>query len=103
MTSTIVGNRGGIVFTVAALTDAGSSSTPAIYTLPNHIFRNLGPAGILVVTTSAASAGTVTGVNFVVNGQTLALTDATGDPITTLPQGKVLITFNKLSNTLNQL
>ena len=103
MTSTIVGNRGGVLFVTATQTDAGSDSTPAIYTLPNHTFRSLGPAGIMVITTSAATESAVTGINIVVNNQTLALTSATGEAITSLPQGKILVAFNKISNTLNQI
>lgn len=103
MMGTIVGNRGGVPFVYASLTDAGSSSTPAIYTLPNHTFRSLGTAGLMVLVTSAATEATVTGINIVVNDQTLALTDSTGEAITTLPQGKILVAFNKNLNSLNQL
>ena len=103
MIGAIVGNRGGVLFVNATQTDAGSATTPAIYTLPNHTFRSLGPAGLMVLNVTAASDATVTGVNIVVNQQTLALTDASGNALTTLPAGKILVAFSKVSNTLNQL
>ena len=57
-----IGNRGGIPFVAATLTDAGSVSTNAIYTLPNHVFRFLGQAGLIVVNIPTSTAATVTGV-----------------------------------------
>lgn len=99
----IIGNRGGVPFVSATQTDAGSSTTPAIYTLPNHTFRNLGVAGLMVITIPTASASTVTGVNAVVNNQTLALTTSTGTAITTLAAGDILVAFNKINNTLREI
>lgn len=103
MNNTIIGNRGGVPFVTATQTDAGSSTTPAIYTLPNHTFRNLGVAGLMIITIPTASADTVTGVNIVVNNQTLALTNATNTAITTLPVGDILVAFNKVNNTIKEV
>lgn len=101
--SNIIGNRGGVVYTTATQTDAGSSTTNAIYTLPNHTFRFLGPAGLIVVTVPTASAATVTGVTISVNNQTLTLTDNTGAALTTLAAADYLVSFNKTTNTLKTL
>lgn len=101
--STIIGNRGGVPFVTATQTDAGSTTTPAIYTLPNHTFRNLGIAGLMIITIPAASATTVTGINIVVNNQTLALTNATNEVITSLSAGDILVAFNKVNNTIKEL
>lgn len=98
----IIGNRGGVVYTTATLTTAGSSSANAVYTLPNHTFRFLGPAGLIVVTIPTAS-GTVTGVTISVNNQSLTLTDNTGAAVTSLVVGEHLWTFNKTSNTIKAL
>ncbi len=98
----IIGNRGGVVYTTATLTTAGSSSANAVYTLPNHTFRFLGPAGLMVVTIPTAS-GTVTGITVSVNNQTLSLTDNTGTAITSLTEGEHLWTFNKSTNTIKAL
>ena len=101
--STIIGNRGGVPLVTATQTDAGSSTTPAIYTLPNHTFRNLGVAGLMIITIPTASADTVTGINIVVNNQTLALTTATNAAITTLAVGDILVAFNKITNTIKEV
>ena len=98
----IIGNRGGVIYTTATLSTAGSSSANAVYTLPNHTFRFLGPAGLIVVTVSAAS-GTVTGITISVNNQTLTLTDNTGAEITSLTAGEHLWSFNKTDNTIKAL
>lgn len=100
--SNIIGNRGGVVYTTATLATAGSSSTNATYTLPNHTFRFLGQAGLMVVNVSTAS-GTVTGITISVNDQTLTLTDNTSAAITSLTVGEHLWTFNKSANTIKQL
>lgn len=98
----IIGNRGGVVYTSATLSTAGSSSANAVYTLPNHTFRFLGPAGLMVVTVGTAS-GTVTGITISVNNQTLTLTDNTGTAITSLSAGEHLWSFNKPNNTIKAL
>lgn len=101
--STIIGNRGGVPFVTATQTDAGSTTTPAIYTLPNHTFRNLGIAGLMIITIPTASAATVTGINIVVNNQTLTLTSSTNAAITTLAAGDILVAFNKVTNTIKEV
>lgn len=101
--SNIIGNRGGIVYTTATQTDAGSTTTNAVYTLPNHTFRFLGPAGLMIVNIPTVTASTVTGVSFSVNNQTLALTDNTGAALTTLAAAEYLVSFNKTANTLKTL
>ncbi len=98
----IIGNRGGVIYTTATLTTAGSASANAVYTLPNHTFRFLGTAGLMVVTISTDS-GTVTGVTISVNNQILSLTDNTGAAITSLTAGEHLWTFNKAANTIKSL
>ena len=103
MNNTIVGNRGGVLFVTATQTDAGSTTTPAIYTLPNHTFRNLGAAGLMIITIPTASAATVTGINIVVNNQTLSLISSTNEAITTLSVGDILVAFNKVNNTIKQV
>lgn len=103
MNGNIIGNRGGVVYTTATQTDAGSTTTNAVYTLPNHTFRFLGAAGLMVLTISTASAATVTGATISVNNQTLALTDNTGTALTTLAVGDYLVSFNKVNNTLKVL
>ena len=101
--STIIGNRGGVPFVTATQTDAGSTTTPAIYTLPNHTFKNLGVAGLMIITIPTASAATVTGINIVVNNQTLALISSTNVAITTLSAGDILVAFNKVTNTIKEI
>lgn len=97
-----IGNRGGVVYTTATLTTAGSSSANAVYTLPNHTFRFLGPAGLMVVNIPTAS-GTVAGITISVNNQTLALTDNADAAITSLTAGDHLWSFNKANNTIRAL
>ncbi len=103
MNNTIVGNKGGVPFVTATQADAGNTTTPAIYTLPNHTFRNLGAAGLMIITIPTASAATVTGINIVVNNQTLSLTSSTNEAITTLSVGDILVAFNKVNNTIKQV
>ena len=57
----IIGNRGGVPYVIAKQASAGSTTTNAVYTLPNHVFRFLGPAGLMVISIDTASAATVTG------------------------------------------
>lgn len=95
----IIGNRGGIVYTIATQTDAGSSTTNAIYTLPDHTFRFLGQAGLMLVSVNT-KAEDVKGVTIQVNGQTLNATDNYGNEITEVPIGEHLLSFNKANNTI---
>lgn len=101
MANTYIGNRGGIVYATATQTVTGSSTTNAVYTLPNHIFRFLGPVGLMVVTFPTPGETTVTGVDIQVNSHNLALTGTAGSALTTAPTtGDHLLFFNKIQNTL---
>lgn len=62
MMANIIGNCGGIPFITATQTDAGSTTTNVVYSLPNHTFRFLGCAGLIVVNIPTSAAATVTGV-----------------------------------------
>lgn len=95
-----IGNRGGIPYVTATQTSAGSTSTNAVYSLPDHTFRFLGPAGLVVLTVNTASDTTVTGVTMTVNGQSLAMTNNLNEAITTLAVGDYLVSFNKNKNTI---
>ena len=95
-----IGNRGGIPYVAATLTEAGSASTNAIYTLPNHVFRFLGQAGLIVVNIPTSTAATVTGVELQVNNQTLPLTNNADAALTTLAAGTHLLSFNKTTNRI---
>ena len=99
----LIGNRGGIPYVTATQTSAGSTTTNAVYTLPNHTFRFLGWVGLIVLTIHTASDTTVTGITISVNDQTLTLTDNEGNAITTLAAGDYLVSFNKTTNTLKIL
>ena len=96
--SNYIGNRGGILFIEATLVTAGSSSTNAIYSIPNNTFRWSGPVGLVIIEFKTAS-GTVTGVELQANGQTQTLTDYTGSAITDLDVGTYTAVYNKYNNT----
>lgn len=95
-----IGNRGGIAFVDANLTTAGTSSTEAVYTIPNHTFRWTGPYGMIVLHISTATT-TATGITFMANNQSQTVTDAEGAPITNLDAGYHIAVYNKQMNTLN--
>lgn len=96
----IIGNRGGVPYVIAKQASAGSTTTNAVYTLPNHVFRFLGPAGLMVISIDTASAATVTGITLSSNDNQLTLTTNVGAEITTLPVGDHLVSFNKVANTI---
>ena len=98
-----IGNRGGIPIVEATQSNAGSATTNAVYSLPNHTFRFLGCAGLMVVTIPTATDATVTGVSISVNNSLTPLTTSTGAAVTTLAAGTYLIAFNKTTNTLRLL
>lgn len=98
----IIGNRGGIPFVTATQTDAGSATTNAIYVLPNHVFRFLGPVGIMILHINDAVT-TATGITIQVNDQSLQLTSNTGTALTSLSAQDYPIIFNKFTNTLKTL
>lgn len=96
----IIGNRGGVPYVIAKQASAGSTTTNAVYTLPNHVFRFLGPAGLMVISIDTASEATVTGITLSSNDNQLTLTNNVGAEITTLPAGDHLVSFNKVANTI---
>lgn len=95
----LIGNRGGIATVYATQTSAGSATTDASYTLPDHAFRISGPAGIIIATMDKEVA-TATGITVSVNGNNHPLVDAEGEPLTILTAGDHIITFNRVANTL---
>ena len=100
--SNYIGNRGGILFIEPSLTTAGSSSTNAIYSIPNNTFRWASPVGLVILNFTTAS-GTVTGITLQSNGQSQALTDNTGAAITDLAIGTYSAVYNKYNNTFRLL
>ena len=96
----IIGNRGGVPYVIAKQASEGSTTTNAVYTLPNHVFRFLGPAGLMVISIDTASEATVTGITLSSNDNQLTLTNNVGAEITTLPAGDHLVSFNKVANTI---
>lgn len=94
-----VGNRGGIGFIEAIQSNAGSTTTNAVYSFPSHSFGR-GCKGIVVVNFLSASAATVTGITISSNGSTRPLVDGVGNPITTITAGLHILAFDKPNNTL---
>lgn len=94
-----IGNRGGIPLSNATQTDAGSSTTNAIYEMPNHVFRFVGLRGIIIVNFNAAVT-TATGVTISVNDSTLPMTSNNDEAITALTAGIHILLFDKPSNKL---
>lgn len=94
-----IGNRGGIPLSNATQTDAGSSTTNAIYEMPNHVFRFVGLRGIIIVNFNAAVT-TATGVTISVNGSTLPMTSNNDEAVTSLTAGIHILLFDKPSNKL---
>lgn len=94
-----IGNRGGIPLSNATQTDAGSSTTNAIYEMPNHVFRFVGIRGIIIVNFNAAVT-TATGVTISVNGSVLPMTSNNDEAVTALTAGIHILLFDKPSNKL---
>lgn len=94
-----IGNRGGIPISNATQTDAGSTTTNAIYEMPNHVFRFVGLRGIIVVNFNAATTA-ATGINISVNGSTLPLTSNDDEALTAITAGVHILLFDKPSNKL---
>lgn len=94
-----IGNRGGIPLSNATQTDTGSSTTNAIYEMPNHVFRFVGLRGIIIVNFNAAVT-TTTGVTISVNGSTLPMTSNNDEAVTALTAGIHILLFDKPSNKL---
>lgn len=94
-----IGNRGGIPLVAATQTTAGSSTTNAVFSMPNHTFRAVGNAGIVIVNFNAATT-TATGFTLQVNNSTLPLLNSEGDALTSLTTGLHILIFDKLNNKL---
>lgn len=94
-----IGNRGGIPLVAATQTTAGSATANAIFSMPNHTFRVMGIAGIMVVNFNAATT-TATGFEMMVNNVTLPLLAANGEALTSLTEGLHIIVFDKQNNKL---
>jgi len=99
ITNEFIGNRGGIPIGNATQSSAGSSTTDAAYTMPNHTFRFVGLRGLIVVNFSAAVT-TATGINITVNDSSLALTSNNDEAVTALTAGIHILLFDKPSNKL---
>lgn len=94
-----IGNRGGIPLVAATQTTAGSATTNAVFTMPNHTFRAVGLAGIMVINFNVATA-TATGFEISVNNITLPLLAANGEALTALTAGLHIVVFDKTNNKL---
>lgn len=96
-----VGNRGGIPIVDAIQSDAGSATTNAVYSLPNHVFASRCNRLAVLVNFLSATAAAVTGITISVNGSTRPLTNGDGTPVTTLASGWHWIVVDKANNSLN--
>lgn len=94
-----IGNRGGIPLVAATQTTAGSASANAVFSMPNHTFRVMGVAGIMVVNFNAATT-TATGFEITVNNINLPLLGSNGEALTSLTGGLHIIVFDKQNNKL---
>lgn len=96
-----VGNRGGIPIVDAIQSDAGSATTNAVYSLPNHVFASRCNRLAVLVNFLSATAAAVTGVTISVNGSTRPLTNGDGTAVTTLAAGWHWVVVDKANNTIN--
>ena len=94
-----IGNRGGIPLVAATQTTAGSATANAVFSMPNHTFRVMGVAGIMVINFNAATT-TATGFEMIVNNVTLSLLASNGEALTTLTAGLHIVVFDKQNNKL---
>ena len=94
-----IGNRGGIPLVAATQTTAGSATANAVFSMPNHTFRAMGVAGIMVINFNAATA-TATGFEIMINNITLPLLASNGEALTALTEGLHIIVFDKQNNKL---
>ena len=94
-----IGNREGIPLVAATQTTAGSASANAVFSMPNHTFRIMGVAGIMVVNFNAATT-TATGFEITVNNINLPLLASNGEALTSLTAGLHIIVFDKQNNKL---
>lgn len=94
-----IGNRGGIPLVAATQTTAGSATANAVFSMPNHTFRVMGVAGIMVINFNAATT-TATGFEMMVNNATLPLLASNGEALTALTVGLHIVVFDKQNNKL---
>lgn len=99
MTNEYIGNRGGIPLVAATQTTAGSATADAVFSMPNHTFRALGSAGIMVINFDTATA-TATGFELMVNNARLPLLASNGSALTALTEGLHIVVFDKQNNKL---
>lgn len=92
-------NSGGIPLVAATQTTAGSATANAVFSMPNHTFRAMGVAGIMVINFNAATT-TATGFEIMVNNITLPLLASNGEALTALTAGLHIIVFDKQNNKL---
>ena len=71
----------------------------AHFSMPNHTFRAMGVAGIMVINFSAATT-TATGFEMMVNNVTLPLLASNGEALTALTAGLHIVVFDKQNNKL---
>lgn len=94
-----IGNRGGIPLVAAIQTTAGSATANAVFSMPNHTFRAVGSAGIMVINFNSATT-TATGFEIMVNNVTLPLLNSNGAALTSLTEGLHIVVFDKQNNKL---
>ena len=94
-----IGNRGGIPLVAATQTTAGSATANAVFSMPNHTFRAMGIASIIVINFNAATT-TATGFEMMVNNVTLPLLNSSGAALTSLTEGLHIVVFDKQNNKL---
>lgn len=94
-----IGNRGGIPLVAATQTTAGSATANAVFSMPNHTFRTIDIAGIIVINFNAATT-TATGFEISVNNVTLPLLASNGEALTALTEGLHMVVFDKQNNKL---
>lgn len=94
-----IGNRGGIPIVNATQESAGSATSNAAFSLPNHTFRNVGIAGLIIINFNADVSAS-TGINVIVNDGSLALLNSEADTLTTVTAGLHILLFDKKINKL---
>ena len=81
------------------LKTAISATANAVFSMPNHTFRAMGVAGIMVINFNAATT-TATGFEIMVNNSTLPLLASNGEALTAITAGLHIIVFDKQNNKL---
>lgn len=77
----------------------GNATANAVFSMPNHTFRVMGVAGIMVINFNAATT-TATGFEMMVNNVTLPLLASNGEALTALTAGLHIVVFDKQNNKL---